>query len=304
MEFNKDLYGILGVKKGATETEIRNAYRKLAKKHHPDVNQGNKDAEQRFKEINLAYEVLKDPQKRSQYDQMRAMGGNPFARRRAGGGSKSTGPFGSDVFGDIGLGDLFEEIFGGGGFGTTRGRQGAFYRRGGDRETQLTISFLDAARGGERVFELADGRRLSVKIPEGVDSGSKIRLAGQGDAGMGGAPNGDLIITVEMLPHPYFVREGNNILLRLPISFSEAVLGSEVDVPTLDGKVVLTVPKGISSGQRLKFGGKGIRSSRTGKRGDQFVELLIKIPKDPDNIYRESAERLKDSDFEPREDLF
>ena len=311
---DKDLYEVIGVKAGAKDADIRKAYLKLAKKLHPDVNPGNKQAEQRFKEINLAYEVLKDPKKRAQYDEMRTMGPGAYSRsgrgQGAGGWSGARqGPFDPEMFSDLGLGDLFQEIFGGGGgfagpggMGGMGGRRtgGSFRRPGADREANVSVGFQEAARGGERTLEFTDGRRLTVKIPEGVDTGSKIKLAGQGDAGMGGAPSGDLLVTIEVHRHPQFERDGSNVVLRLPITFAEAVLGAEVEVPTLDGKVVMKIPAGVSSGQRLKLGGKGIRSMKSGTRGDQFVELQIKIPK-ADGEYREIAERLKSHAFKPRE---
>ncbi len=328
----KDLYEILGVKKGATDAEMRKAFHTLAKKFHPDMNPGDKASEQKFKEVNLAYEVLKDPKKRAQYDAMRAAGENPFARARGGpgggqwqrrpsGGPGQAGgnPFG-EGFGDFGLGDLFEEIFGGGagrrgaGPGPGAGPQGTrpprweeggqFRRPGTDQETQLTISFMEAARGGERFIELTDGRKLTVTIPEGVSTGSKIKLKGQGEQGIGGAPAGDLILTLTVMAHGYFAREEEDILLKVPVSFSEAVLGAEIEVPTLDGKAVVKLPAGISSGQRLKLGGKGIRSTKTGGRGDQHVEIMIKVPKPPDSRYQEAAKALQESSFDPRAGLW
>lgn len=308
---DKDLYEILGIKKDASEAEVRKAFLKLAKKYHPDVNPGNKEAEQRFKEINFAHEVLKDPKKRAQYDEMRA---NPFAGR--GGGPRGGGPgggYGPEIFADFGLGDLFQEIFGGG-FGNTSGfppgtggarhsRRGPIPQRGVDREMPLSISFNEAARGGERVIEFTDGKRLTVKIPEGVDNGSRIKLSQQGSPGAGGGPSGDLFLTLEVQPHPLLQREGNDVILKLPLTFSEAVLGAEVEVPTLDGRVVLKIPKGISSGQRLKLAQKGIASAKRG-RGDQFVEVLIKVPKTPEPSYLEAAEKLKAENFNPRQNLF
>lgn len=304
---DKDLYEILGIKKEASESEVRKAYLKLAKKYHPDVNPGDKNAEQKFKEINLAYEVLKDEKKRGQYDQMRAMGANPFARARAG-ASAGGGFAGAESFDQFGLGDLFEQIFGGGGFspgGFSGGFKKSYYppSKGQDRETSLTISFSEAANGGERLVQFSDGKRLTVKIPMGVDEGTKIKLSGQGDAGVGGGPAGDLIITLHVAEHPFFKREGNHVVLKLPVTFSEAVLGAEVPVPTLEGLVHLKIPKGISSGQRLKMTGKGILSSKVGKRGDQFVEILIKMPKELPEEYRKAAESLQKVAFNPREDL-
>jgi len=328
---DKDLYEILDVKKDATEPEIRKAFLKLAKKYHPDVNPDNKDAEQRFKEVNLAYEVLKDPKKRAHYEQMRAAGANPFAGAQGqpqGQWRTSTtgGPYGPEIFTDFGLGDLFQEIFGGsfnagnlnteghfeggGGFSSggfrgaprsgRRSRAGTGMRqRGADRQATLSIPFLEAAKGAERMLELPDGRRLTVKIPEGVDTGSKIKLSRQGEPGMAGGESGDLIINLEVQPHPYFTRDGEDIVVELPISFSEAVLGAEVEVSTIDGPVVLKIPKGISSQQRLKLAGKGVRSAKTGTRGDQFVEVFIKVPK-ADPAYIEAAEKLKSSSYRPR----
>lgn len=304
----QDLYEILGVKKSATDKEIQKAFRVLAKKHHPDVTSNNKESEKKFKEINFAYEVLKDPKKRAQYDQMRAQGANPFAHAGAQGGrSYQGGPFGPEAYADFGLGDLFEEIFGGtagfrGGAGgrQSRGGRPGFSARGADRESVLPVSFIDAARGAERLIELSHGKRLTVKIPEGVESGTKIKLAGQGDPGIGGGPAGDLIIQIEIQPHPQFVREGQDIISKIPITFAEAVLGGEVDVPTLDSKVVMKIPKGVSSGQRLKLSGKGIKSARAHKSGDQYVELVIKVPKTPDADYLEAAEKLKTNEFNPR----
>jgi DnaJ-class molecular chaperone len=306
---DKDLYEILGVSKDASEATIRKAYLKLAKQFHPDKNPGNAEAEQRFKEVNLAYEVLRDKKKRQQYDAMRAAGNNPFARARAGGGRGSPGGFGSahggDPFEDMGLGDLFQEIFGGGfpggaGAGGFRSGFGHFQQRGSDQLATVTIPFLDAARGAERSFELSNGRRLTVRIPEGIESGSKIKLSGQGEPGLGGGPPGDLILTVQVADHPVFRREGNDLLVRLPISFPEAVLGAEVEVPTLDGRAVLKLPKGVSSGQRLRMSGKGVRNPKTGVKGDMFVEVLIRLPKELPASYVEAAEKLKEEVFDPR----
>ncbi|MBY0370871.1 DnaJ domain-containing protein, partial [bacterium] len=205
---DKDLYEILGVKKGATDSEIRKAFLKLAKKYHPDVNQGDKAAEQKFKEVNFAHEVLKDKAKRAQYDQMRA--GGPFGAGAGGGGGRQWRPeaggnqFSYEAFSDFGLGDLFQEIFGGGGFGRggmggmggAAGRAGGrrgFAERGHDQETSVQVSFKEAARGAEKTLEFSDGRRLTVKVPAGVETGSKMKLSGQGSPGANGGPAGDLV---------------------------------------------------------------------------------------------------------------
>lgn len=303
---DKDLYEILGVAKGASESEIRKAFHKHAKKYHPDVTSGDAVAEQKFKEGNLAYEVLKDKKKRARYDQMRAHGRNPFQQSNGHGGQS----FDPNAFADLGLGDLFEEIFGRGGMGAEMGGMGGrgrttyrsrgFAQRGSDREASLTISFQEAARGAERVLDLGGSRRISVKIPEGVEDGSKIKLSAQGDPGVNGGPAGDLLLRLQVLSHPELKREKQNVVLPLAITFSEAVLGKQVDIPTLDGSVQLKIPAGVSSGQRLRLKGKGISSTRGGTRGDQLVEILIKIPKNPDASYLEAAKSLEDNPFSPR----
>lgn len=309
---DKDLYEILEVPKSASEKDIKKAFQRLVKKYHPDVasDKDKPEAEQKFKEINLAYEVLRDPKKRAQYDEMRAAGRNPFAGRPGAGGQGYGPEIFADFGGDFGLGDLFEEIFGAsnpgfGGPGARRGRRaggfgGGFARRGADREAELPLSFLEAAKGGEKSVEFSDGRRVTVRIPEGIGDGEKIKLSGQGEPGVGGGPSGDLIIRLQVADHAYFRREGANVILPLPVTFSEAVLGSEVEIPTVDGRVHLKIPPGISSGQRLKLTGKGIRSPKSGQRGDQYVEIQIKIPKPPDKAYADAARSLQETTFNPR----
>ncbi|NDC26176.1 MAG: J domain-containing protein, partial [Proteobacteria bacterium] len=175
--------------------------------------------------------------------------------------------------------------------------------RGQDREMVLNISFVEAAKGGERLIQFTDGKKLTVKIPAGVDEGSKIKLSGQGEPGFGGGTPGDLIIKLHVAEHPIFKREGNHIVLRLPVTFEEAVMGAEVEVPTVDGIVHLRIPPAISSGQRMKLAGKGILNAKTGQRGDQFVEVLIKVPKELPEEYRKAAEVIKNVPFNPREGL-
>lgn len=315
---DRDLYELLGVKTTATDAEIRKAFHKLAKQYHPDRNPDDKAAEQKFKEVSFAHEVLRDKKKRAQYDQMRAARASGFGGRGGMGGGQGQGnwnyqgqqPFSAEAFGDFGLGDLFQEIFGGGFSGTSGGmggggfqqrqRGGGFSRKGQDREASLTISFQEAARGGERALEFTDGRRITVKIPEGIRDGGKIKLSAQGDPGAGGGPAGDLILTLQVQAHPFFRREGADVILQVPVTFDEAVLGTEVDVPTLDGKVVMKIPKGVSSGQRLKLKNKGIKESATSERGHQFVEILIRVPKEPDEAYEKAAKLTADSAFNPR----
>ncbi len=311
---DKDLYEILGVKREASEAEIKNAFRKLAKQYHPDKNAGDKVSEQKFKEVSLAYEVLKDKDKRARYDQARVYGGGMGG---GGGHWKNTGQNPQDMFKDFGLGDLFSEIFGSGHAGGSGGRthdfgdfnQGGFGRRGfgarkgADLEATIEVSLADVVRGVETTLTLNGGKRLTVKIPEGVADGGKIRLSGQGQVGVNGGPAGDLILEVRVQNDPAFQRDGDNLVSRLPISFSEAVLGGEVAVPTIDGKVTMKIPAGVSSGQKLKLGGKGVLNPRTGQRGDQIVELLIRIPATSDPAYIEAAEKLREQGFNPRENL-
>lgn len=303
---DKDLYEILGISQSATDAEVRKAFLSLAKKHHPDRNPGDKVSEQKFKEVNFAHEVLKDKKKRAQYDQMKAS----RTRRpsRSGSWAGESEGFNYESFSDFGLGDLFQEIFGGGGgFGARPGgarRGSSAFHRGGDREGRVQVSFLEAARGGERAIDFSDGRRVTVKIPAGVETGSKIKLTGQGDPGINGGPNGDLILSMEVGSHPLFRREALDIVLVLPISFSEAVLGGEVEVPTLDGKVVMKIPRGVSSGQRLKLRGKGIKKPDSSAPGDQVIELQIRLPKEPDAAHTEAAEALRTaSSFNPRQEF-
>ncbi len=305
---DKDLYEILGVSRTATPNDIKKQFHKLAKQYHPDRNPNDKASETKFKEVNLAYEVLKDKKKKEQYDQLRAAGRNPFAGREPGGGGFEYSAGGAS---DFGLGDLFEEIFGGGGGGGGFGGPFAGRRRSGggsysqmpvrgvSREAEISISFNEAARGGEKQLELVGGKKITVKIPAGVETGSKIKLRGQGDPGTGGAPSGDLILTLKVMAHPQFTRQENNILYQLPVTFAEAVLGGEVAVPTLDGPVRMTLPQGISSGQQLRLKGKGVGEAN-GTRGDQLVEIQIKVPRPPSDKYKEAAKLLEQEDFNPR----
>ena len=275
----RDFYEVLGVSRSASTEEIRKAYKKLAKKFHPDVKPADPDAEKKFSEITEAYDVLSDDAKRKNYDQFGhaarggAAGGNPFQGFGGGGG------------GSFDLDDILGGMFGGGGNPFGGGRRGQpRTQKGQDARAEITVPFIVAVEGGEHSVSLQNGtksERLSVKIPAGIEDGQSIRLAGQGNPGSGGGPAGDLIVTVHIATHPWFRRDGQNLLVDVPISPSEAALGAKVDVPTLsEGTVVLTVPPGTSSGAKLRLRGKGVRNHKTGDRGDQFVVLKISVPKD------------------------
>jgi curved DNA-binding protein len=275
----RDYYEVLGVSKNASDSEIKKAYRKLARQHHPDRNPGDKQAEARFKEVQEAYDVLNDKTKRAQYDRFgfAGMGGEQGPFHNTGGGS------GNFEFQGVNPEDL-ESILGalGGGFGQAfRGRgRGRAARPPESVEAEVAIPFLKAAAGGTVSLNV-DGRTIELRVPAGVEEGKKLRLAGQGPGG------GDLLVRVKIEPHPYFRREGRNIILEAPISVTEAILGAKVDVPTLDGThLTVTVPAGTSSGARLRLRGKGIAG------GDQFIEIKIVTPKIHDQRSRELIEEF------------
>jgi DnaJ-class molecular chaperone len=292
-----DLYSTLGVARGASEADIKKAYRKLAKELHPDRNKDNPAASERFSSVTQAYDILTDKDKRAQYDRGDIdEDGNPRApfgfggsgpQPGAGGGFRR-GPNGAefDVGGEAAdISDLFEGLFGGGsarrggrGFGGF-GRRSAPPQRGADVAYRLDVSFEDAAAlKGQRVT-LASGKTLDIKLPPGVEDGTRIRLAGQGRPGPAG--NGDAIVTIAIRPHRFFRRDGDHIRLDLPVSLDEAALGAKVRVPTVDGPVMLSVPKGSTSGKALRLKGKGF-TARNGQRGDQLVTLMVEVPDDPE----------------------
>ncbi len=325
----KDYYETLGVKREASEEEIRKAYRKLARQYHPDVNKTDKDAEERFKEINEAYEVLGDREKRKRYD---ALGENwkPGMDFTPPPGWENVqfefgpgGGFEFREFGEGGFSDFFNMLFGGtrsgghgfgaetGGFedlfGAPRGgrarssMRGGFGRqaaaqKGGDAEAEIELTLEDAHRGGKKTLQLRqdDGRtrKIEVTIPPGVTDGSRIRLAGQGGGGFGGGAAGDLFLRVRLLPHPRFRVEEHDILVDLPVTPWDAALGTKAVVPTLDGEVTVTIPPGTSSGQKLRLREKGLRT-RTGGRGDQYVVVKIVVPKKLSAREKELFESLK-----------
>lgn len=304
----KDLYSTLGVARGAGDDEIKKAYRKLAKELHPDRNKDNPKALERFKEVSSAYAILSDADKRAQYDRGEideagqpkapfgyggAGAGGGFQRGPTGGG---TGGF--DFSGDAS--DLFSELFGrargrpggGGGFGfdfdELRTRRPA--PKGADVAYRLSVPFEAAAKLEPQRISLRNGKTLDLKLPAGFASGRQVRLPGQGEAGPGGA--GDALVTLEIAPHRYFVRDGDDVRLDLPVRLDEAVLGAKVKVPTVDGAVMLAIPAGASSGKVLRLRGKGF--TRPDKsRGDQFVTLLVDLPADDPEL-RAFAERWSD----------
>lgn len=376
-EQKRDYYEVLGVSKGATDEEIKKAYRKKAKQYHPDLNPGDKTAEAKFKEANEAYEVLSDKDKRARYDQFGHAGVDP--NFGAGGPGGGFGGFGGFDMGDIDLGDIFGSFFGGGfGGGSSRARSGPM--KGDTLRASVSISFEEAAFGCEKEVSVdryetcavchgsgcADGtspevcpdchgsgqvqvrrqtpmgvfattspcgrcggkgriiktpctacrgsglerkrRTIQAKIPAGIDNGQTISIRGQGHAGKNGGPSGDLLITITVRPHELFRREGTSVLCEAPITFAQAVLGAELEIPTIDGKVKYDLPEGTQSGTTFRLKGKGIPELNGRGRGDQYVTVYIETPR---NLNREQKEALKkfaesvgDNNYEERKKFF
>jgi DnaJ-class molecular chaperone len=295
----QDYYHVLGVQRGANAKEIKQAYRRLARKYHPDVNPGDRVAEQKFKDISEAYSVLGNPDSRSKYDQFghQAFGHHsgdfdPFAFSR-GRGDSSTHNL-RDLFGNQGggggfsegFGSIFEDIFGG---ASQRSRRPEASSR--DLEQTVAIDFQDAVRGTTLQLRIprsnGDTDRLQVKIPAGVDTGSKIRVAGKGKSGRYGGPAGDLYIITQVRPHAYFTRDGNDILCNLPVTLGEVILGAKIDVPTINGAISMTVPPGTQNGRTFRLRGKGVPSLKGGQPGDQYVKVQVVLPSNIDEISRE-----------------
>ncbi|MCC8077531.1 MAG: molecular chaperone DnaJ [Oscillospiraceae bacterium] len=355
MAEKRDYYEVLGLQKGASDDEIKKAYRKLAKQYHPDLHPGDKTCEERFKEIGEAYEVLSDADKKARYDQFSHAAFDPNAGYGGDGGG----------FGDFGdLSDILNSFFGGGfgGFGGGSGGRRSAAQKGENLRVRLSIAFEDAAFGCKREITVpriedcetcggngcAKGsspetcsecggsgsvrtqqrtpfgmmastspcrkcggtgqivnnpcpdcsgkgkvrrqRTISVNIPAGIDDGQTISLRGQGHAGYLGGPAGDLLITVSVKAHPLFEREGYDVLLEMPITFSQAALGAEIEVPTLDGKVKYTIPEGTQTGTTFRLKGKGIQRLNSSSRGDQYITVVVETPK---NMSREQKELLR-----------
>lgn len=367
MANEQDYYEVLGVSRNASDKEIKSAYRKLARKWHPDVNPGNADAEDRFKRISQAYEVLSDADKRAKYDQYGAAW-----QQAQQSGQWQGGDFGNFVYQNYGAGsfaDLFGDLFGqfrtgGGGRSSARAQVGP--ERGQDINYELAIDFAEAIEGAQKALTLSiadrcaecDGvggktqtcqacggsgqggggflgfaascqqcqgtgqqvvsrcgacggtgealrnRRLNVKIPPGVDTGAKIRLASEGGRGVRGGPPGDLILTLKVHPHKFFHRHGDDIDVKLPVTMTEAALGAKIAVPTVDGRVTLTVPAGTQTGQKFRLRGQGSPKRGSAERGDQYVEVYITAPKHLSKRQKELLEELAGTlDEDPREGL-
>jgi curved DNA-binding protein len=295
MQF-RDYYETLGVSKTATDDEIKSAFRKLARKYHPDVAKDKKVAEEKFKQINEAYEVLGDPDKRQKYDQLGANWNQPGGFQpppqwggQPGGGFHQWGGDGRGVefeFGGTGFSDFFEAFFGGGrgrsAFGGFGGRE-ATAERGADVEADILVTLEEALRGSTRPVSLRRAgsnkvEKYQVKIPRGVHEGQRIRLAGQGEVGARGGKSGDLFLRVRLAKHPDFTVEGSDLIHEVKIAPWQAVLGSELQVPTLEGKVRLKIPAGTAGGQRFRLRERGL-SGMSGKRGDLYVVAQIQVPK-------------------------
>jgi DnaJ-class molecular chaperone len=295
-----DLYQRLGLKRDASEAEIKKAYRSLAKQLHPDRNTDNPDAAKRFGEVTAAYDLLSDKDKRAQYDRGEIdEEGNPKMPFGSGFGGYSAGaganPGGFENFNFGGadaadLSDLFEGLFGataggrrgGGPFSGFRQRS-APPQKGADIAYRLKVPFDDAVALKAQRITLADGKTIDLSLPPGLEDGTKIRLAGKGHEGPGG--RGDAIVTIAIAPHRFFRREGNNIRLDLPVTLREAVLGAKVKVPTAEGAVMLTIPKGTSSGKVLRLKGRGF-TAKDGKRGDQLVTVEIEVPANDSDLQK------------------
>lgn len=302
----KDLYQILGVSKTATDAEIKSAYRKLARKYHPDLNKDDKTAAEKFKEISNAYDIIGNKEKRAKYDNNEIdadgkptgfgagfggdaggydfSGGNPFSgfKRGAGGAGGFGGAQGFDfssIFGE----DIFSQFTGGarGGRATARKGQNVSYN--------MNIDFLDAAKGIEKQVNLG-GKSVNVKIPAGTQNGQTLRLKGLGNAGVNGGAAGDVLITINVGEHPYFKADGLNVLLDLPISVVEAVQGAKITVPTVNGKVMVKVPPMSSSGEKLRLKGQGIKAKNG--QGDEIITLQVMLPHTKNNELAAAMEKV------------
>ena len=299
----RDPYQILGVARDADQDTIKKAFRKLAKKLHPDLNPGNKKVEQEFKEVNVAYDLLSDPQKRARFDrgEIDASGAErperSFYRAYAEGGGNAK--YREAEFGEFSAEDILSELFGRG----RRNRQPP-RMRGEDVTYTLAVSFVDAANGAKKRVTLADGKTLDVTIPPGTEHGQTLRLKGQGMPGVGGGSAGDAYVEIQIEPHAFFTRKDSNVHLEVPVTVPEAVLGATLTVPTVDGKVSIKVPPGSNTGTTLRLKGRGILDRKSGQRGDQYVTLKVVLPERPDPELAEFLERWSATHgYDPRAKL-
>jgi DnaJ-class molecular chaperone len=298
-----DLYATLGVGRDASQEDIKRSYRRLAKELHPDLNPDKPDVAERFKQVTAAYDILSDPDKRARYDRgeidesgqerpqyryYRDFTEDPAAGRF----------YTREGFADEGeLHDFLEGLFG-------RGRGPRMRARGADVSYTLPISFLEAAKGAKRRVTMGDDRTIDLTIPPGVHDRQTLRLRGQGMPGFDGGPPGDAYVEVHIQPHPFFTRKDHNVHLDLPITLPEAVLGGRVEVPTIDGAVTMTIPKGSNTGTVLRLRARGIVDPKSGQRGDQYVRLQVVLPKEPDPELDEFVRRWAESHaYDPRADL-
>lgn len=290
----KDPYSVLGLTKSADQESIKKSYRKLAKKYHPDLNPGNKEAEKKFKEISHAFDLIGTPENRAKFDRGESAEQEENHFRQSYYDTQHKGGRYSYSFGeDFAGADFFENLFGAG------RRAGAMDFPGEDVTYKMEVSFQEASLGAEKIITLPNGKKLKVKIPAGIDSGKKLRFKGLGGDGIGKGPKGDAYIEINVLPLAGFRANGADIETELPISFFDAILGSEVEVATIDGPVMMKIPSGVSTGTKLRIKGKG--RGEGSSRGSQIVVLKVVMPKQVDPMFKEEAMNLRSKfNYDPK----